>query len=1436
VLATLTYAAFSAYTLLQSITAQGGRTTTLAYSAPSLTSITNPDGGVHTFAYDANKRLTGDTFVGLQDQWAYASSGMLATYTWGGAGSPSATGVSPAAAVGLSAAAAGTVLAKLTDPDGHTTAWQLDAQGRPLLERAPDGGTTTWTLSNGYVATQTDPLNRTTTYARDAQGYPTLVTLPDGSTQASQYQSAYHALTTYTDERNNTTTYAYDGATGHLLSQTNALSQTTAYSYTANGLLQAVTDPLGHTTSTQYDSYRRQTTTTDGAGDVTSYTYDGNGNPLSTTDPLGHITTTAYDVMGRLTSSTGYTGTALATTSYAYTRDGLPLSSTDPLGNTATTQYDPYARGLAATNTDAQNSSAVRSTVDSYDSAGLVSGQRSATGWWGYTAPDPLGRATQTTDALGGVAVSRYDLAGQLTASRDVLGRWTRYAYDLRGRQTAVTDALGNVTTTAYDAAGDTTVVTDPLNHTTSYLYDAINRQTVAVDPLGGRTTTAYDAAGHTLSVTDPNNHTTSYGFDAAGRQTQVVQAYGTGLQRTTTTAYDKAGNVTTVTDPLNRVTTYAYDALNRQTSVTDPLGHTTTTAYDLGGNTTTVTDPLGKVTSYLYDALNRQTQATDPLSHAATSIYSAADNVAASLDGLANTTADVFDPLDRGAGSVDPRKAYAQTVLDAAGNTAAVIDPVGNRTAYVYDGLNRQVLSTDPTGAVTTTAYDAAGRVQSVTDRDGRVVTYAYDNANRETGETWKAAGGAVTNVLTFTYDAKGNRLTAASYAGTVSYAYDALDRLTAQTDVFGTVLTYVYDAGGRRTQVQDSLGGVLTSVYDAGDRLTSRQFGGAGQTPLRADLAYTSQGQLQTLSRYTDLAGTVSAGTTSYAYDSAMRLTGLTHFYAGGSVLASYAYAYDSADRVTAATDNGATTSYAYDSASELTQAGTATYSYDLNGNRTMAGYQTGTANQLTNDGTWTYTYDAEGDLTKKSKGASAETWTYGYDNRNRMAWAKDSATDGGTLLTLATYVYDAVGDRVEKDVWTQASGTTTVTRFAYDGANVWADLSASNGLVMRRVFLDGDDQLVARIDAGGTAAWYDTDRLGSTRDVVNYGGTAGLDRITYDAFGSITSESGLASGDRYKFTGREFDPETGLQFNRWRYFLSPAGIWTTEDPAGHRAGDDNLYRYVGNAPTERTDPSGLQGRNPPVAEALSNRGGDHPYYSKGTELTYLGSYYSPRVVFHDFYTEDADYLYRMLLSIRDKCFQALKDLDSLCNKPTAPANAPIALHVEYWFRGNRTPAVVRARTPDSPTVIERAGDPLTFSDYWEIRRTIRTLAYTLNSNAAFDIYSSRDNKMFPGSTAPEGAETVASQKKITIFPTFWRVRPMSRDSWRKEHMAALFHELTHLWANTGDSCYYSSWTDSSKKLDPSDPNNAIYGISTGQLIQNAATYDHFMYDYYF
>jgi RHS repeat-associated protein len=128
--------------------------------------------------------------------------------------------------------------------------------------------------------------------------------------------------------------------------------------------------------------------------------------------------------------------------------------------------------------------------------------------------------------------------------------------------------------------------------------------------------------------------------------------------------------------------------------------------------------------------------------------------------------------------------------------------------------------------------------------------------------------------------------------------------------------------------------------------------------------------------------------------------------------------------------------------------------------------------------------------------------------------------------------------------------------------------------------------DNQLFARITGGtsGTAAWYLTDWQGSVRNITDASGNL-QDTITYDGFGNVTSESNSTAGDRYKYTARELDNETGLQYNRARYYDAVHGTWTSQDPLGFASGDTNLYRYVRNYATGDTDPSGLQPRAKPV-----------------------------------------------------------------------------------------------------------------------------------------------------------------------------------------------------------------------------------------------------------
>jgi RHS repeat-associated protein len=105
-----------------------------------------------------------------------------------------------------------------------------------------------------------------------------------------------------------------------------------------------------------------------------------------------------------------------------------------------------------------------------------------------------------------------------------------------------------------------------------------------------------------------------------------------------------------------------------------------------------------------------------------------------------------------------------------------------------------------------------------------------------------------------------------------------------------------------------------------------------------------------------------------------------------------------------------------------------------------------------------------------------------------------------------------------------------------------------------------------------------WYLTDKLGSVRENVDSNGNV-IDSITYDTYGNILAETHPTSGDRFKYTSREWDSEIGQYFYRARYYSPTDGRFESEDPKGFSAGDTDLYRYVQNDPIGLSDPTGLE-----------------------------------------------------------------------------------------------------------------------------------------------------------------------------------------------------------------------------------------------------------------
>ncbi len=192
------------------------------------------------------------------------------------------------------------------------------------------------------------------------------------------------------------------------------------------------------------------------------------------------------------------------------------------------------------------------------------------------------------------------------------------------------------------------------------------------------------------------------------------------------------------------------------------------------------------------------------------------------------------------------------------------------------------------------------------------------------------------------------------------------------------------------------------------------------------------------------------------------------------------------------------------------------------------------------------------------------------------------------------------------IEQTVDPDGTGLNDVTtKYAYDqNANVWADLSSTGTLLARRIYGDGPDALIARIDSNGVA-WYLTDMLGSVRDITDSSGSL-LVHQDFNAWGQMTYQSGATYADRFGFTGRPLDSITGLQNNRARWYDSDISRWMTQDPLELAAGDSNVYRYISNRPTLATDPLGLdpQLSRPPYA----GQGGTIVYsYNDGSYVTY-------------------------------------------------------------------------------------------------------------------------------------------------------------------------------------------------------------------------------------
>jgi RHS repeat-associated protein len=150
-----------------------------------------------------------------------------------------------------------------------------------------------------------------------------------------------------------------------------------------------------------------------------------------------------------------------------------------------------------------------------------------------------------------------------------------------------------------------------------------------------------------------------------------------------------------------------------------------------------------------------------------------------------------------------------------------------------------------------------------------------------------------------------------------------------------------------------------------------------------------------------------------------------------------------------------------------------------------------------------------------------------------------------------------------------------TTTLgtTNYLYDGLNTLEATDQNGNALSSYVDTRNIDEPLAEM-VSGARSYYEQDGLGSITSLSNSSG-APANTYTYDSYGNLTASTGTLTNP-FRYTGREYDSETGLLYYRARYYDPNGGRLISVDPIGFEGGI-NFYPYALNSPVNFRDPMG-------------------------------------------------------------------------------------------------------------------------------------------------------------------------------------------------------------------------------------------------------------------
>ncbi|NWD84152.1 RHS repeat protein, partial [Pseudomonas reactans] len=641
---------------------------------------------------------------------------------------------------------------------------------------------------------------------------------------------------------------------------------------------------------------------------------------------------------------------------------------------------------------------------------------------------------------------------------------------------------------------------------------------------------------GDVTRRTDPDGNSTEYSYNKRGQLKQVWLPDHSCHRL----AWNERGQLLEEQLPNGGIKRYRYDDLGRKISQEDEHGALTQFEWNHVGRLVQIVLPSGDTRKYTYNAYGKITSERDELGHVTRYEYA---------DGLHLISRRINADGTQVKYRYDNVRLLLTEIENEVGETY--------RLQYHANGLIQQETGFD--GQRTAYIYDLNGNLQEKTEHgdDGSqlVTRYERDYAGRLVRKTLPDG-----NHVDYAYDRQGNLLSVEDGHWALAYEYDSQNRLTAEHQGWGT-LRYGYNACGQlqnlrlpdnnRVVFNHDKGGHLATVELNGEILTSHLFK-ASQEHQR------QQGQLISHYHYDDQQRLHAHAVTQqqhtlyqrhYDYDKSGNLTRLQDTRKG-----EHHYHYDPLNRLTRADHSqGEQEHFAHDPAGNL-----------LMQNRPGPDIVAG--NRLMIQGDHHYDYDAFGNLIRERRGKGHQLVTeYRYDCQHRLIGIKKP--NGRT----ASYRYDPFGRRISKTV----DGVTT--EFFWQGDKLIAEHQTDR----HRSYIYKPDSFrpLALLEGFGpkeTKAYhYQLDHLGTPQELTAADGEI-VWSAHYRAYGEISRLDIGQVDNPLRFQGQYFDQESGLHYNRHRYYNPDIGRYLTPDPV-KLAGGINAYQYVPN-PTGWVDPLGL------------------------------------------------------------------------------------------------------------------------------------------------------------------------------------------------------------------------------------------------------------------